>query len=987
MVRFLHVRFRVSVFLCVLLLLLFCTGAWALDHPWPMFRHDPAHSAVSPHGDPAPNLPAWKYQVGGGTSSPVIGDNGDGTYTIYIGGTYGYLFALNMNGTVKWAAYYGISRSTPAVGPDGTIYVGGVGPAGYSIIAANPADGSLRWAYNLGNTSTYEITSSPVVVNGVVYVGCRDSWLYAVDAAAGTLKWRYFTGGGIHMCSPAVGPDGTVYIGGDGKNLHAVDGTAGTMKWIFPTGSKIMSSPALSPDGSRVYVGSCDGYMYAINTADGTKAWQVPVPLIAASTSPSPAVAPNGTIYIGSNGFSTTNTTGTVYAIGPDGVPVWEHQTTFDIRSSPAISADGTIYIGVMDGNILAFDPNGSVKWSYLGNGGIYGSPAIAADGSVYVQTIGGWLYGNLTCTPATATPPSDLTVTLTSDSSVHLTWKDNSSDEYGFVVQRKVGSSGEYVDVGKTSGTAFDNSGLGSGLTYYYRVCAYQEGGYSAPSNEVSILTPGLPAPEDLTAYDVGETQINLAWSDLSDGELGFKIERMQGPVGPFRQIASIGPNETSFTDLSVYPAMNYYYRVRAYDSEGNSSPSNEAWAATPGCNYSNVVWGNTDRMQMALTFDAGTANIRPELLNTLKDRKVYCNFYLTGYVTQTQPMWAKKIADDGHLVGNHSVDHPQFPFITDAAIYWQLNTTDEIIYATTGHRTRPWFRAPYGALNEHVLDQLALNGFGSAFWTVDCGDASWGADQYQQIDRILSNAAPGALALLHCTVGETAAAVPVIIDELRDRGYDLVTVPELTAPIQVSSPYGALVPDCWNCISLPLVPANTTPMVVFRGLDIDGKLAVWDNEIQDYRVFNSSNPAAFGQIDPDQGYWLYVSDPVTFKVNGDIATTARHIKLPQTRGNGVATTQFGYPFGLQMPISRLKVYNPNAPNPKIRPINSAANAGWISPAFEYGVPSPDGPKWAPIGFGKAKGDTNKLQPWRAYRITSYVNELELIIPVPEED
>ena len=948
-----------------------------------MFRHDPPHSAVSPYGDPVPNPPAWNYQVGGGLSSPVIGDNGDGTSTIYIGGGSGYLCALNMDGTLKWAAYYSISRSTPCVGPDGTIYVGGKGLIDgwyrQALVAVNPTDGSQKWACAVSG----EITSSPAIADGVVYVADRYRYLHAVDASTGTRVWRYNTGGGVHMCSPCVGPDGTVYIGGGSRRLRAVDGTTGLGKWSFTTGSNIMSSPAMSPDGSRVYVGSCDGYMYAINTADGTKAWQVPVPLIAASTSSSPAVAPDGTIYIGSNGTSAAFTTGTVHAIGPDGVPIWEYQTTFDIRSSPAISADGTIYIGVMDGKILAFDPSGYVKWSYLANGGIYGSPAIAADGSVYVQTIGGVLYGNLTCTPAAAIPPSNLTVELTSDSSVHLAWQDNSSDEYGFVVQRKVGNSGTYFDVAKKGADVqeADDVGLGSGVTYYYRVCAYQEGGNSLPSNEVSVLTPGLPAPENLTATPINGTQVDLAWSGVSGGALGYRIERMQGPVGPFRQIARVGPGVTAYSDMSVYPALNYYYRVRAYDATLNSSPSNEAWAATPGYNdYRNIVWGNTDRMQMALTFDAGTASIQAGLLNTLRDKGVYCNFYLTGSVTQTQANLARRIADEGHLVGNHSVDHPQFPFITDTAIKWQLDTTDEIIYAITGHRTRPWFRAPYGALNQHVLDQLKLNGYGSAFWTVDCGDASWGADRYQQIDRILSYAAPGALALFHCTVYETAQAVPVIVDNLRAMGYDLVTVPELIAPVQITK---TLLPG-WNLVSLPLVPANTTPMVVFRGVNISGgNMYGWDNETNSPKMFDAANPGAFGQINPDEGYWVYVLEPTTMKINGDVAFTERHIKLPQTLPDPRnAKTIIGYPFAQWETISHCRVYNPNAKQPKIRPFNAAVQAGWISGSLDSWDPVTQTPTVVGIGIGKR--ETNKLEPWHAYQITSHVNELEFIIPVP---
>lgn len=982
-------RLCFSPFLALMLgiLVLASSGMALADHPWPMFRHNPTHSAVSPYHDPAPNLPAWKLQVGGGLSSPVIADNGDSTYTIYIGGGSGRLCALNMDGTLKWVSYLNISRSTPAVGADGTIYVGGVALVGtsyaYALVAVSPLNGSIVWAYRVGN----EITSSPAIANGVVYVGSKDGYLYAIDELSGALMWRYYTGGQIHMCSPVVGSDGTVYIGGGSGRLQAVDGTTGLRKWSFQTGSQIMSSPALSPDGSRIYAGSCDGYLYAINTADGSKVWQVPVPLIAASTSPSPAVAPDGTIYIGSNGGTGGATSGTVHAISPEGTPIWEYQTTYDVRSSPAISADGTVYIGVMDGSIYAFSSNGTVKWRYLANGGIYGSPAVAADGSIYVQTIGGVLYGNLTCTPPTTTLPSNLVVELLSENSVRLTWQDNSSDEYGFVIQRKIGANGTFADVGTrgAGATTFDNTGLGSGQTYYYRVCAYQEGGNSAPSNEAGILTPGLPSPTDLTATPVCITQIDLSWTDVSDGELGYKIERMQGPVGPFRQIARVGPNVTKFSDMSVYEATNYYYRVRAYDDTRNSSPSNEAWALTPGYDFTNILIGNTDRRQMALTYDAGTSNIQSSLLNTLRDKGVYCNFFVTGAVTQTQSALAKRIADEGHLLGNHSIDHPQFPFITDDQIARQLTTTDEIIYSKTGHRTRPWFRAPYGSYNDHVLEQLEQNGFRHVAWTVDCGDASWGSGRDEIVWRLTYGACNGAVALLHCTVGETAAATPLVIDNLRAMGYELVTVPELVAPVQISSPADALAPG-WSFISLPVQPANTTPMVVFRGLNIAGRLMCWDCEAQQFRTFDAANPAAFGQIDPDQGYWLYTDAPATVKINGSVANTDRHIKLPQTLSNpNGALTAFGYTFDIPQRLKHLKIFNPNAKAPQTRTYWKAVAAGWISPALYTYDPATGSA--VDLTMGKGEAWAVDLQPWHGYWIKSNVNELELIIPKPEID
>jgi outer membrane protein assembly factor BamB len=94
------------------------------------------------------------------------------------------------------------------------------------------------------------------------------------SAGAGTLAWSYKTGGSISYSSPAQSPDGTVvYVGSSDNNLYAINAADGSYKWAFRTGGSVYSSPTLSPDGTVVYVGSNDHNLYAINTADGTKKW------------------------------------------------------------------------------------------------------------------------------------------------------------------------------------------------------------------------------------------------------------------------------------------------------------------------------------------------------------------------------------------------------------------------------------------------------------------------------------------------------------------------------------------------------------------------------------------------------------------------------------------------------------------------------------------------------------------------------------------
>jgi hypothetical protein len=111
------------------------------------------------------------------------------------------------------------------------------------------------------------VLSSPAIgTDGTVYVGSWDGKLYALDAATGTAKWAFATDAQISWSSPAVGADGVVYVGSDDNNVYALDGVSGTPKWVFATGGDVYSSPAIGVDGT-VYVGSHDGRVYALTSS------------------------------------------------------------------------------------------------------------------------------------------------------------------------------------------------------------------------------------------------------------------------------------------------------------------------------------------------------------------------------------------------------------------------------------------------------------------------------------------------------------------------------------------------------------------------------------------------------------------------------------------------------------------------------------------------------------------------------------------------
>lgn len=316
----------------------------------------------------------WKYKAGSYVrSSPAIGTDG----TIYVGCDDEYLYAINADGTYKWKykATSDFSSASPAIGTDGTIYIGNYDDHLYAV----NADGTLKWKYDTGNN----IYSSPAIGNdGTIYIGTDKNYIYAIKPD-GSLKWNY--GGawfGTSFYSPIVGKDGSIYVGSGDNNLYAINGD-GTMKWKFEAGDNMYSSPAIDKEGT-IYIGSKDKNLYAIN-ADGTLKWKFETGDYVGS---SPAIGSDGTIYFGSSDKY-------FYAINNDGTLKWKFHTGYygPIYSSPAIGNDGTIYVGSHDSYFYAINADGSLKWKYETGRSVRTSPVIGEDGTVYFGSDDKHLY------------------------------------------------------------------------------------------------------------------------------------------------------------------------------------------------------------------------------------------------------------------------------------------------------------------------------------------------------------------------------------------------------------------------------------------------------------------------------------------------------------------------------------------------------------------------------------------------------------------
>jgi alpha-tubulin suppressor-like RCC1 family protein len=183
---------------------------------------------------------------------------------------------------------------------------------------------------------------------------------------------------------------------------------------------------------------------------------------------------------------------------------------------------------------------------------------------------------------------PTGLTATANSQSKITLRWRDRSSNEAGFRIERRVGA-GAWSQIGQVGPNVitYANTALSAATTYSYRVFAYNASGVSAFSNEASATTQGgtvgkPTAPSTLVARASSRTQIDLTWADRSSNEQGFTIERKIGTAA-WVQIAQVSANTRRFANTGLMPNTPYRYRVRAFNTAGTSAYATSAVVRTP--------------------------------------------------------------------------------------------------------------------------------------------------------------------------------------------------------------------------------------------------------------------------------------------------------------------------------------------------------------------------------------------------------------------
>ncbi|PMP95671.1 MAG: hypothetical protein C0168_05100, partial [Candidatus Aminicenantes bacterium] len=178
---------------------------------------------------------------------------------------------------------------------------------------------------------------------------------------------------------------------------------------------------------------------------------------------------------------------------------------------------------------------------------------------------------------PTPPNSPSNLSGYSTGWTTINLSWSDNSADEIGFKIERKLPGMSDYAYIKATEAnqtSSFDEMAQG-GEVNYYRVKSWNMAGDSEPCLEIGVLIPATvpTAPTGLIArWDWGTRSVSLRWNDLSNNELEFVIERKAEWETQWTAIDSVSQNQNFYYDKNVSGDTFYYYRIKASNPVGYS-------------------------------------------------------------------------------------------------------------------------------------------------------------------------------------------------------------------------------------------------------------------------------------------------------------------------------------------------------------------------------------------------------------------------------
>ncbi len=187
-------------------------------------------------------------------------------------------------------------------------------------------------------------------------------------------------------------------------------------------------------------------------------------------------------------------------------------------------------------------------------------------------------------------------------------------------------------------------------------------------------------------------------------------------------------------------------------------------------------ICLGSNENKYIYLTFDEGyEAGYTESILNTLKDNDVKAIFFLTAHYVNTNPDLVKRMIDEGHIIGNHTVNHKSMPDLSDEEINKEVMELHQVLYDKFGYEMK-FLRPPMGEFSERTLKYTSSLGYKTVMWSFAYQD--WNEnkqpDESSSKEKIIKNFHNGEIMLLHGNSKTNTNILDAIIKEAKNEGYE---------------------------------------------------------------------------------------------------------------------------------------------------------------------------------------------------------------------
>ena len=200
----------------------------------------------------------------------------------------------------------------------------------------------------------------------------------------------------------------------------------------------------------------------------------------------------------------------------------------------------------------------------------------------------------------------------------------------------------------------------------------------------------------------------------------------------------------------------------------------------------YNAYYASDTDQKIIYLTFDAGYENGNtPAILDALKKHQAPAVFFVVGNFIKDNPDLIRRILAEGHIIGNHTMTHPDLPQISSMdAFQKELQDVEELYTSLTGEPMTKFYRPPRGIYSTENLSMAKELGYSTFFWSLAYVD--WIQDQQpsreEAFQKLLTRIHPGAIVLLHNTSSTNAEILDELLTKWKEMGYEFHSLKELT-------------------------------------------------------------------------------------------------------------------------------------------------------------------------------------------------------------